>query len=307
MLVKPSTALSGMKMVLNLLLKADNARMFMISNSADRLATMDLINDFAGKLDSQSKSKRIDYAERYPIIEHLKSRVGDIGKPVYVGLVNKNTTNGVLIFSARNSEVMDTSREAILNYLSGKLYGGGGGHGIFMRTWGAGLAYSNGYGSSYRSGNASYYAERCPDVAETMRFVVSVLNEAENDPRLADYAIAQAFGYSRAPSKYETRGEAMASDLADGFLPEREAEFRHKVLEIAKENNLYEDLVKHMQDAYGTVLIGYGKPLSESREGSFFLIGPEPQFESLEEYIEGVEEPQKVYKLYPRDFWLTTI
>ncbi len=307
LLVKPATALNSMKMVLNLLLKADNARMFMISNSSDRLATMDLINDFAGRLDSRAKSKRVQYAEKYPIIEHLKSRTGDIGKPVYVGLVNKNTTNGVLIFSARNAEVLDTSHEAVLKYLSGKLYGGGGGHGIFMKTWGAGLAYSNGYNIGQRSGNASYYAERCPDVAETMRFVVSVLKEAENDPRLVDYAIAQTFGYSRAPNKYETRGEAMASDLADGYLPQRDAAFRRKALEIADSDNLYEELVKRMQDAYGTVLIGYGKPLSQSREGSFFLIGPEPQFESLEEYIESMEEPQKVYKLYPRDFWLTTI
>lgn len=306
-LVSPQAAIKAMKMTLGLLLKADNARMFMISNSADRLATMDKISKFAAKLDSKSKSRRLEYAQKYPVIDRLKSRAGDIDYPVYVGLVNKNTTSGVMVFTARNAERQDTSSEAVLNCLASKLYSGGGGHGLFMKTWGAGLAYSNGYNFSARSGNASYYAERCPDIAETMRFVVDVLKNAEEDPRLADYAVAQVFGYSRSPSKYETRGESMAADLADGFTPKRDAAFRRKVLEIKDMKNLYQELAKRMQDVYGTVLIGYGKPLSESREGNFFIIGPEPQFESLEEYIEGVEGPQKVYRLYPRDFWLTTI
>jgi len=60
-----------------------------------------------------------------------------------------------------------------------------------------------------------------------------------------------------------------------------------------------------MPEAYGPVLIGYGKPLAKSYKGNFFMIGPDEQFESLENYINSVESPNKVYKLYPRDFWLT--
>ena len=97
----------------------------------------------------------------------------------------------------------------------------------------------------------------------------------------------------------------MATDLADGFPPQRVAAFRQKVLDVRNDDNLYDQLRARMEAAYGPVLIGYGPSLAESRDANFFLIGPEPQFTSLEEYIATVEEPQPVYRLYPRDFWLT--
>jgi hypothetical protein len=138
-----------------------------------------------------------------------------------------------------------------------------------------------------------------------MRFVVNHLREAEDDPGLVDYAVAQVFGYSRAPSRYEQRGQAMAADLTDGFTPEKVRRHREKVLAMRDDTDLYSQLKEHMQRAYGPVLIGYGAPLSQSEDGNFFLIGPEKQFKSLEEYIAQVESPQTVYRLYPRDFWLT--
>ena len=210
-----------------------------------------------------------------------------------------------MVFNARSADKIDTTDESVLRYLAGNLYGGGGGHGLFMRTWGAGLAYSNGYGAGALSGLVSYYAERCPNIAETMRFVVDVLNNAETDPKLVDYAIAQAFSHSRAPSPYESRGSQMASDLEDGYYPEKVKAYRQKILELKENRDLTKELFSRMEEAYGPVLIGYGKPSSESRDGSFFIIGPDAQFQTLEEYIETVEGPQKVYKLYPRDFWLT--
>jgi len=263
------------------------------------------INAFADKLDSQNKSVRIKYAEDPRVIEKLESREGDIKTPVYVGLVNNNTNNGVMMFTASNAESLDTSTESVLRYLAGNLYGGGGGHGLFMKTWAAGLAYSNGYGMGFLSGNASYYAERCPDIAETMRFVVEILRNAQKDPRLGDYAIAQAFRMSRAPSQYESRGASMAEDIEDGYLPDKVRAYREKVMELRSNKDLIDKLYEKMPDAYGSVLIGYGKPLSESKGASFFIIGPDKQFQLLEDYVGKVESPQKVYKLYPRDFWLT--
>ncbi len=305
LMVTPSKTIEDIKSVLATLRKADNTRMYMISNSADRDAMMAMINEFTGQLDSKTKSERIAYADRKRVIEKLNDRVKDVSDPVYVGLINNNTSNGVLVFNARNAGKLDTSDESVLRYLAGNLYGGSGGHGLFMRTWGAGLAYSNGFGAGPLSGTASYYAERCPDIAETMRFVVDVLKNAETDPQLVDYAIAQAFSYSRAPSPYESRGSQMASDLEDGYYPEKVKAYRQKVLQLKENRDLTEELFSRMKDAYGSVLIGYGMPLSESKDGSFFIIGPDAQFQSLEEYIETVESPQTVYKLYPRDFWLT--
>jgi len=54
-----------------------------------------------------------------------------------------------------------------------------------------------------------------------------------------------------------------------------------------------------------SVLIGYGPELAESEDGVFYLIGPEEQFRSLEDYIATVETPRTVHRLWPRDYWLT--
>ncbi len=97
----------------------------------------------------------------------------------------------------------------------------------------------------------------------------------------------------------------MAGNLTDGVTREKVRTFREKVLQLKDSDDLYGELKSRMRDAYGPVLIGYGQPLAESRDGNFFLIGPEPQFESLENYIETVEGKQTIYRLYPRDFWLT--
>ncbi len=303
-MVTPETALAGIKTVLRLIRRTDNARMFMISNSHDRQTTLETINGLVNKLNSGNPSVRQEYRPVDRIVERLKSRRPNVDKPLYAGLVHDGTRNGVILFSSRMAGQYDTSSAAILDCLTGKLYSGGGPHGLFMNTWAAGLAYSNGYRYGQSTGRASYYAERCPDVAETMRFVVGVLEQAEDNPGLTDYAVAQVFLSTRAPSRYEARGEAMAANLADGVTPDVVRAFRQKVLEIGSRDGLYEELKSRMEAAYGPVLIGYGPPLSESKEANFFLIGPEPQFESLEKHIEQTEGKQTIYRLYPRDFWL---
>ena len=305
LMIKPEVALAQMKHIISLITKSDNARMYMVSNSSDREESLPKINGLLSKLDTKPSMKQ-QYTSIDNVVERLKSRESLTEKPVYAGLVFDGTRNGVLLFSAKNAEQYDTSEDAILNTLAGKLYGGGGPHGIFMKTWAAGLAYSNGYGINQKTGRASYYAERCPDVAETMRFVVNLLKNAEDNPDLADYTVAQVFGTSRAPSRYEQRGKAIAEDIVDGVVPDKVASYRQHILDIRKNKaDFYAELKSRMEDAYGSVLIGYGKPLAESKDGNFFLIGPEPQFESLEKYIKQSEGEQPVYRLYPRDFWLT--
>ena len=304
LMVDPAYVISELKETLSLLLKSDNARMFLVSSGSDREASIDRIVLFVEKLDMRTTSTRQEYAATPRIEARLKSRVSGDFKPVYVGLVNKNTRNGTLIFSARNSGAYDTSRSAVLDALAGKLFGGGAEHSLFMKTWSAGLAYSNGISYRDRSGLLRYYAERCPDVAETMRFVVDIIKGAEDNPKLTEYVTALTFGDSRAASKYEERGEAMAEDLADGFTPDVVSEYRRKILSLRNSEDLYSELQRRMEKVYSTVLIGYGAPLSEADGGCYFLNGPEEQFQSLENYIAKVEGARPVYRLYPRDFWL---
>jgi Zn-dependent M16 (insulinase) family peptidase len=301
----PSEALRDLRQALTLITRADNARMYLVSNTADRQATQSAVERFAARLDSEHPSRRQDYPPTRTIVERLRQRVPEVDEPLFVGLVNEGTRNGVLIHAARFAAEYDTSTSAVLDCLAGNLFTGGGAHSLFMRTWGAGLAYSNGFGVDEARGTVSYYAERCPDVAETMAFVVGELADAAYTPALLDYAVAQIFRPSRAASRYESRGRGMAADLADGLTPERVAAFRGRVLELRGSEGLYDELLARLGGIYGRVLIGYGVPVSESEERSFFLIGPESQFSSFERYIEETEGLQTVHRLYPRDFWLT--
>jgi hypothetical protein len=94
--------------------------------------------------------------------------------------------------------------------------GGGGSHGIFSKTVGTGLAYSNGLRGSVSGGRIGYYAERTPELPQTVRFVVGVIKDGQPDRALGEYVMAQAFGESRASLTYEARAEGIAADLADG-------------------------------------------------------------------------------------------
>ena len=304
MMVEPKDAIARLNALLDLIRRTDNARVFMISSSADRKAASDAIQNLTGKLDRKHPSVRQEYAPIDRIVERLKSRHPDIKKPLYVGLVHEGTRNGVLIFSARHAAIYDTNTSKVLDCLSGKLYGGYGPHGLFNKTIAAGLAYSNGYSYNQSNGRVGYYAERCPDVSETMRFVVGQLKDARPTPDLTDYAIAQVFGDSRAPSPYEERGEAMAANLADGITSGVVKTFKQKVLAQRYRKDLLEELKSRMESVYGPVLVGYGPPLAQTQDGVFFLIGPELQFKSLEKHIAVNEGKQTVYRLYPRDFWL---
>ncbi|MBN2227896.1 MAG: hypothetical protein JW763_11105 [candidate division Zixibacteria bacterium] len=301
--VTPEQAINDIKRVMGLIRHTDNARLYMVSNSTDRAATMDSIREFVGQLDTGGVSKQT-YADVPCITKRLQSRAAGISEPpTYVGLVYDGTNNGVIIVSAKYAEPYDTC--AVLDILAGEMYCGGGPHSLFMRTWSAGLAYSNGVSIGASSGRVGYYAERCPDVAETMRFVVSELESAKENPELCSYSVAQIFGDTRAASRYVSRGEAMAADLADGYTPERIATYRKKILETSKDKNLYSKLRERMDDVYGRVLIGYGEPISANPGAYVFLVGPEPQFASLETLVENTEGKQPIYRLYPRDFWLT--
>ena len=221
----------------------------------------------------------------------------------FAGLLHPDTHNGTVIFSARVAAPWSTEREDLLRCLAGKYYGGGGSHGFFMRTWAAGLAYSNGYRYREGQGRVSYYAERCPDVGTTLEFVSRTLKEDAGPSHLLDYAVAQVFGPSRAADPYEDRARGMATDLLDGNDPTRVADFRKAVQELRHEPGLETELRARLTAAHEGVLIGVGKPLNQSDEGSFFLIGPEEQFQSLEKALADAGEPQEVFRLYPSDFW----
>ena len=144
------------------------------------------------------------YTARPFVFEQLLKRDNTATKPVYLGFVNPNSLQGVFLNSAPALKYSDLDQESLLRYLAFLQYSGGGAHSIFMKTWGAGLAYSNGLRCSVND-RMSYYAERTPALPDTIKFVAEQLKEAPANLNLGDYAVAQAFS-SMAAQSYEGRG-----------------------------------------------------------------------------------------------------
>ena len=279
------------------------ARMFLISNASDRLPIESKLAELAAKLGGKPSYSSLD---QYPgVMSQAIAERGGNSQAVYFGLVNPSTRNGLIYFGSQFHEPYDSSPDGVLDALAGRLYGGGGAHSFFMQTWGAGLAYSNGVAYRDRWSGVRYYAERCPDAAETMKFVVSILDEAKLDPALLDYVVALAFGESNAPSTYEERGESFANDLADGITPEKIAAFRRAVLLVKKDPKALKGIWSRMEKVYGRVLGGYGAAKQAGEGNTFLLIGPEDQIVSMEGLIAAKEGMgRQVTRIYPRDFWI---
>lgn len=318
--VSPAEALARVGAVRDLLLRADNVRGFLVANPALALDLESRLGRLAARLGAEPSVR-----QAYPAVPRIVARAsdrhpelapagggGEPVRPVYAGLMNESTRAGVVMNGAKAPSYLDTDRESLLRFLAARLYGGGGAHSLFMKTWGAGLAYSNGIGSNPARGRLSYYAERCSDLAETMRFVVRELETARPDSTLGEYALAQAFGANRGAERYEERGEAMAADLTDGMPPEVVKTFRTKLLALRSTPGLHAELSSRMESVYGQVLPGYGETADSTaaaagaEEAQSVVIGPEKQFQSYERYLqEALGKAVPVYRLYPRDFWIT--
>ncbi|HUQ31082.1 MAG TPA: hypothetical protein VM095_03135 [Pyrinomonadaceae bacterium] len=305
LLVPPSKTLDDLNALRSSLLKTGNARLFMTSSRANGQKLEAGVKDLLASL-QPAKAETAKRASAKLIDARLREREAQATAPVFVGLVNPNSQSGVFLNSAPSASFKDTDTERLLEYLASRLYAGGGAHGIFIKTWGAGLAYSNGFRGSPSQGRMGYYAERTPELPQTLRFVIEELKKAPHDPNLVEYAIAQAFVGSRAASEYEVRGEAIANDLADGMTPEVVSRFRRSILELRRKPNLADELYNRMERAYARVLPGYGIKARDVTGGIFFVIGPEKQIGVYEDYLKTTEGADtRVYRLYPRDYWIT--
>ncbi|MCK4303392.1 MAG: hypothetical protein KAY24_04075 [Candidatus Eisenbacteria sp.] len=258
------------------------------------------------------------------ITENLRGRCpwipqGPNSRPVYCALVLESSRNALFSNTAHLVSYDPPLRSRLLDYLASKIFGGSGSHGLFMQTWSAGLAYSNGVGSSARSGLVSYYAERCSDGTETIRFVTRILDQAAetlDGPFFLDYALANSFGDYRGGDTYISRGRAMADDYADGVTPERVADFKEGLLRLRRKwqqsseasgcsprkSGILQQIRSRIPSVLGPVLAGYGHAATEDRGAIHFMIAPEFQIRAFEEFLETREPGSRLVRLYPRDF-----
>lgn len=305
LVVPPGEVLTAIDGLRKTLLQRGNARMWMVGSTELQKTIAPSIETLSASLPASKASAAAP--KHAPLIDtRLAARDSSATNVEYIGLVAPNMKGGVIITSVPGVHFADASnKEKQLDYLAGRLHSGYGAHGIFLKTLAAGLAYSNGLRATVSSGRMGYYAERTPEIPQTVKFVVDTLKSAERDPRLADYAIAQVFGETRGPANYESRAEGIANDLADGQTPDQVRQFRTSILELRKDPKLGDKLFDRKDAVYGRLLPGYNVKGKDVADAIYFTIGPDKQLDAWEGYLQNAEGAEtKLFRLYPRDFWM---
>jgi hypothetical protein len=295
------TALARLESVRKAVVDAGNARIVETGSKANQQAIAGDVERLIGALPINKKPAG-DAPAGNVFRDRLAARDAKAKNATFVGLLAPSTSSGVFVNLAPNGYFGDASDDSVLDYLSSNLYTGHGAHSIFMKTWAAGLAYSNGVRVYVERGQLEYYAERCPLLPQTLKFVIGELKKGSKpDANIARYAVAKAFD-ARVALGFEQRASAMASNLVDGLTPDVQKAFRTKVIAAAKDPQLADKLFGRMEKVYGKVLPGYGSPDPTSIN---FVIGPDKQLTAYQEYLKAaVGKDATLHRLYARDFWI---
>ena len=300
--VTPEKTLERLNALRINLLAAGNARAWIVGSRAN----LDQLQSPLSLLTSDLKPSRptpVTYDANRRIDQRLRDHQGDAAIPRFVGLYDSNLTGGVMATIVPSASYDDTGRDAQLDYLASRLFAGYGAHGVFTKTIGAGFAYSNGLRGSIHDGYAGYYAERMPEIPQTLHFAIDVIKKGSRDPKLVEYVIAMAFQESNASGSYEARAEAIANDLADSITPAKVTQFRKAILNLRQETGIADEIFQRMDKVYGQQLPGYGPKAKDTPGAVYYIIGNDKQFRAMDADVQ-VREDEHVYKLYPRDYWL---
>jgi len=305
LLVTPEKTLDRLDAVRTSLLAAGNARAWIVGSRANLDQLRAPLLSLTGDLKS-ARSAPVAYTTTRRIDQRLHDHQGDAAIPRFVGLYDSNLTGGVTATILPSASYDDIGRDAQLDYLASRLFAGYGAHGIFTKTIGVGLAYSNGLRGSTHDGYAGYYAERMPEVPQTLHFAIDVVKKGPRDPKLVEYVIAMAFQESNAAGSYEGRAEAIANDLADGITPAKVRQFREAILALRQMPGVADQMFQRVDKVYGRLLPGYGPKAKDNPGAVYYIIGNDKQFRAMDADVQ-VREDEHVYKLYPRDYWLVPV
>lgn len=300
----PQATLNDLNDLRKSLLKKGNARLFLIGSKNNAQKIMPAVSNMLADFDNTAPAIQ-KYSPLKMIDERLRSRLHSKEMPVFVGLVDADMPTGVIINSAPLASLTDTSKEALLKLLAAELYSGSGRQSIYTKIVASGLSYGGGVWASSIAGYNGYFAQKTPELPQTLRFVIDAIKHSPFDSTMADYTVSQAIGYTRAGLEYESRGQAMAGDLADTLTPAKIRQFRQAVLALRSHPGLVNDIYRYKDTVYERILPGYGIASKEVKGGCYFVIGSEKQMAVYEAYLKSVEgDDGKLFRLYPRDFWM---
>lgn len=300
--IGPQQTLMHLNLLRESLLRAGNARMYLAGSRVNQAQLDAPLRTLAGAL-IPGTSGKARYRSVDRVTANLKEHQGDTAQPRFVGLLDANMQGGVMFNMMPCASYGDTDRERLLDLLTVKLFDGHGAHTLYAKTTGVGLAYSNGIRTSIRDGWIGYYAERMPEIPQTLHFAIDVVKHGSRDPRLSEYAVARVFSESHAAETYEQRAKEIADDLADGITPDKVRRFREAILALRREAGLSAELFRRIDAQYGRILPGYGVKAKDTPGVTYYIIGPEKQFAAFDADVQRQDE--HVYRLYPRDYWFS--
>jgi Zn-dependent M16 (insulinase) family peptidase len=306
LLATPNLTLQRLNTLRASLLAPGNVRLWVVGSTANINALQPSLRTLTADLDAP-RATPATYKPTRRIDTRLREHQGDTVAARFVGLYDSNLAGGVMITVLPGASYDTTDRDTQLDYLASRLFAGYGAHGIFTKTITAGLAYSNGLRGQLHDGYTGYYAERMPEIPQTLHFAIDTVKKGTRDPQLIEYVVALAFQDSNASSSYEARAEAIADDLADGITPEKVRRFRESILALRREPNAAAEVMSRVDKVYGRLMPGYGPKArdvkNETPNAVYYIIGNDKQFRAMDADVQ-TREDEHVYKLYPRDYWL---
>ena len=96
-----------------------------------------------------------------------------------------------------------------------------------------------------------------------------------------------------------------ADEIVDGDTPQRVRAFREAVLTLGRESDLWPRMKAHIVSSAGRALPGIGPKSRDVPGGVFLVIAPERLIVDWETWVQEHEGAQeRVYRIYPRDFWV---
>lgn len=240
-----------------------------------------------------------------PIWDNLKRRYPSLKPhfPATVGLVVTNDVPTGTVFTADFPGYTELDRQSLLQVLSSMLFEGTGPQSFYMKTWEAGLAYSNGIASVMGRRFLLYYADHVPDITSLIALVNSLpqANYSLSASRAVDYALSQAFVPPRAMLPFSRRARAFALDNRDGNTPDRIRKFSQRMLELGHDPSLGQELIRMRVQSIDPVLFDKANlDKKETARSIFFFLGPEQALSSAANRLPAHD----MLLMWPSDYWI---
>ena len=176
----PARTLAELNDVRKSILKVGNARVFMIGSEKTEQKLTQKMQTILEGFDN-TPAARQNYDTTRLVDERVKARLHTSETPVFAGLINPDSPTGVFQNTARLISLADTSKQQLLQFLAANLYAGAGKESVYTKTTGAGLSYSTGVWADTFDGSFNYYAERTPELPQTLKFVIHEVKKAPVD------------------------------------------------------------------------------------------------------------------------------